>query len=49
MKIFATCHTTKEINGKFMGDEVDLRMFLFSGYEMSKSHKEDVRFVASLH
>lgn len=29
-----------------MGDEVDLRMFLYSEYEMKQSPKEDVRFVA---
>lgn len=29
-----------------MGDEVDLRMYLYSEYKMEQSKKEDVRFVA---
>ena len=44
-KLFATCHTTKQIQGEFMGDEVDLRMFLYSGYKMSDSEDPNVKFV----
>jgi hypothetical protein len=43
-KLFASCHTTKKIDGEFLGDEVDLRMFLFSKYEMKTSKKNDVKF-----
>lgn len=38
-KLFATCHTTKNIGGKLMGDEVDLRMFIFSDFKMRDSKK----------
>jgi hypothetical protein len=43
-KLFASCHTTKNIDGKLQGDEVDLRMFLFSKYEMKTSNKDGVKF-----
>ena len=43
-KLFSTCHTTKKIQGQFLGDEVDLRMFLFSKYDMRESQNPDVKF-----
>ena len=32
-QLFATCHSVKKSGESFLGDEVDLRMFLFSEYE----------------
>lgn len=34
-QIFATCHSVKENGGSLLGDEVDLRMFLFSNYALA--------------
>lgn len=45
-KLFATCHTTKQVEGVFLGDEVDLRMFLYSQYEMSHSIQTSIKFEA---
>ena len=47
MDLFATCHCTREINGQFMGDQIDLRMFLFSEYQMKQSEKIQVKFEVS--
>lgn len=33
-QLFATCHSVKESEGSLLGDEVDLRMVLFSNYEL---------------
>lgn len=32
-KLMASCHTVRKVAEEFMGDELDLRMFLYSGYE----------------
>lgn len=37
MDIFGSCHSTKYINNEYMGDEIDLRMFLASEYTMVSS------------
>lgn len=31
----ASCHTVRKVNQEFLGDELDLRMFLYSGYNYS--------------
>lgn len=36
-KLFACCHTVKEFEGRLMGDEIDLKMFLHSGYRLCTS------------
>lgn len=37
--LFACCHTVREFEGKLMGDEIDLKMFLHSGYELRPSRE----------
>lgn len=32
-KLMASCHTVRKVGEKFLGDELDLRMFLFSEYQ----------------
>lgn len=44
-KLFASCHTTRQTEDGFLGDEVDLRMFLHSGYKMSVSNDPAIRFI----
>ena len=34
MKLLGTCHATREIEGKFEGDEIDREIFEFSQYTM---------------
>lgn len=45
-KLFACCHTVKNIDGEFLGDEVDLRMYLYSTYTMINSDKPEIKFIA---
>ena len=35
--LFSTCHTVKYFDGKFQGDEIDLKMFLFTNATMKES------------
>lgn len=42
-KLFAACHTVRHINGEFLGDEVDLRMFLHSDYQMTVPEDQQIR------
>jgi hypothetical protein len=44
-KLFASCHTTRQTEDGFLGDEVDLRMFLHSEYKMSVSTNPNIRFI----
>lgn len=41
MKLFASCHTVRNIDGKMMGDELDLRMFLFTHFEYRLPSSDD--------
>ncbi len=36
-KIFGSCHTVREFDHELLGDEIDLKMFLHSGYSLKKS------------
>jgi magnesium-transporting ATPase (P-type) len=42
-KLFASCHTVRKIQDEFMGDELDLRMFLFSGFSFELSENVNIR------
>lgn len=44
LQLFASCHAVRHVEGTFLGDEVDLRMFLFSGYTLAPASGKDVRF-----
>lgn len=44
-KLFASCHTVRKIEDEFMGDELDLRMFLFSDFTFQLSDDVKVRFI----
>ena len=44
-KLFACCHTVRKHEGNYLGDEVDLRMYLHSNYTMSVPEGGNVRFV----
>ena len=37
MKLLGTCHATREIAGKFEGDEIDREIFQFSGYRLQSN------------
>lgn len=45
IKLFASCHTVRQIEGEFMGDELDLRMFLFTQfvYELPQNLETGVK------
>ena len=45
-KFFASCHTVRNIGGELMGDELDLRMFLFSEFELEPIEDVGIKFVA---
>lgn len=36
VRLMATCHGLRKINGKLMGDSLDLRMFEFTGWEIEE-------------
>ena len=36
-KVMASCHTVRMIDDKLMGDEIDLKLFKHSGYELIDS------------
>ena len=44
LKGFGSCHSVREIDGELLGDEVDLRMFLHSGYNLEPFESSDVKF-----
>ena len=41
MQLLATCHATREINGKFEGDEIDREIFKFSKYQMHRNESAE--------
>ena len=41
MKLFGTCHATREIEGKFEGDEIDREIFEYSGYRIHPNESTD--------
>lgn len=43
LRLFGCCHTVRHISGEFLGDELDLRMFEFSGFDYCKSSNETVK------
>ena len=42
MKLLGTCHATREIEGKFEGDEIDREIFQFSGYKLHANESGEV-------
>jgi cation-transporting ATPase 13A3/4/5 len=43
-KLFASCHTVREFDEKIMGDEIDLKTFLHSGYTLRASTAANICF-----
>lgn len=44
-QLFASCHTTRKTDEELLGDEVDLRMYLHSQYNMRTSQDPAIRFI----
>lgn len=45
MKLFASCHTVKDIEGKLLGDEIDKEMYFTSQYHISQSSRKEIKFM----
>ena len=44
-KIFACCHTVKEVDDEILGDEIDKELYLFSEYKMESVENPLVKFL----